>query len=76
MYGQTEFGGRISQYKLDEKIEQVSGVIIPKKTINELSKLLSDISKSIPLDKILFIKLVICDFLTTKLIVLKELCYQ
>ena len=54
-------GHRLAKFshKLDEKIEQVSGVIIPKKTINELSKLLSDIDKDIEIiinsNKIIFL---------------------
>ena len=34
-------------YNINENINQVSGVIIPKKTINELSKLLSEIEEDI-----------------------------
>ena len=45
--------------KLNEKIDQVSGVIIPKKTIYELSKLLSEIDMMLILEissnKIIFI---------------------
>ena len=32
---------------LNQNIDKISGVIIPKKTINELSKLLSDIDQDI-----------------------------
>ena len=46
-------------HKINEKIDQVSGVIIPKKTIYELSKLLSEFDKevniSISSNKIVFI---------------------
>ncbi len=37
-------------YDLDQTTEQVSGVIIPKKTIYELSKLLSDIDEEIKIN--------------------------
>ncbi len=36
-----------SSYILEKKIDQLTGVIIPKKTINELSKLLSDLDQDI-----------------------------
>jgi len=54
-------GHRLAKFshKLDKKIEQVSGVIIPKKTIYELSKLLSDIDQDIEIiinsNKIIFL---------------------
>ncbi len=45
-------------YEIDQKIDQVTGVIIPKKTINELSKLLSDLDEDIEIivssNKIIF----------------------
>ena len=53
-------GHRLAKFThiLSENINQVSGVIIPKKTINELSKLLSDIDDEIELvissNKIIF----------------------
>jgi len=42
-------GHRLAKFShnINEKINQISGVIIPKKTINELSKLLSDIDEDI-----------------------------
>ncbi len=42
-------GHRLSKFshEIDQNIEQITGVIIPKKTINELSKLLSDMDKEI-----------------------------
>ncbi len=42
-------GHRLAKFNqiIDQNIEQVIGVIIPKKTINELSKLLSDIDTEI-----------------------------
>ncbi len=47
-----------SSHLLNQKVEQVTGVIIPKKTINELSKLLSDIDQDIEIiissNKIIF----------------------
>ena len=47
-----------SSHILDQNIEQVTGVIIPKKTINELSKLLSDLDQEIDItistNKIIF----------------------
>ncbi len=54
-------GHRLAKFshEIDEKIDQVSGVIIPKKTIYELSKLLSeidaDVEISISSNKIVFI---------------------
>ena len=54
-------GHRLAKFshEIDGKIDQVSGVIIPKKTIYELSKLLSeiniDINISISTNKIVFI---------------------
>ncbi len=54
-------GHRLAKFshQIDEKIDQVSGVIIPKKTIYELSKLLSEIDKdvniSISSNKVTFI---------------------
>ncbi len=53
-------GHRLAKFshKIEENIDQISGVIIPKKTIYELSKLLSeidqDISISISSNKIVF----------------------
>ncbi len=53
-------GHRLAKFshQIDEKIDQVSGVIIPKKTIFELSKLLSeedsDVKISISSNKIIF----------------------
>ena len=45
-------------HEIDEDIDQISGVIIPKKTIYELSKLLSEIDKNISIsissNKIIF----------------------
>ena len=40
-------GHRLAKFShnIDENIDQISGVIIPKKTIYELSKLLSEIDK-------------------------------
>ena len=53
---------KFSQY-IDDNVDQISGVIIPKKTIYELSKLLSDsdqdIEISISTNKIIFINDVI-----------------
>ncbi len=42
-------GHRLSKftYEIDQNIDQVTGVIIPRKTINELSKLLSEIDEEI-----------------------------
>ena len=42
-------GHRLAKFshEIDEKVDQVSGVIIPKKTIYELSKLLSEIDINI-----------------------------
>ena len=54
-------GHRLAKFshQIDEQIDQVSGVIIPKKTIYELSKLLSEIDSdvkiSISSNKIVFI---------------------
>tara|TARA_B100000579_G_C22730682_1_gene804058 strand:- start:53 stop:1108 length:1056 start_codon:yes stop_codon:yes gene_type:complete len=54
-------GHRLAKFshEINEKIDQVSGVIIPKKTIYELSKLLSefdnDVNISISSNKIVFI---------------------
>tara|TARA_B100000927_G_scaffold268041_1_gene242559 strand:+ start:47 stop:1162 length:1116 start_codon:yes stop_codon:yes gene_type:complete len=54
-------GHRLAKFshEINEKIDQVSGVIIPKKTIYELSKLLSEFDKdvniSISSNKIVFI---------------------
>ena len=53
-------GHRLAKYsyQLDQAISEITGVIIPKKTINELSKLLSDIDEdidvSISSNKIIF----------------------
>ena len=53
-------GHRLAKFShsLEQNIDQVNGVIIPKKTINELSKLLSDLDKdidvSISSNKIIF----------------------
>ena len=53
-------GHRLAKFshKIDEEIDQISGVIIPKKTIYELSKLLSEINDdveiSISSNKIIF----------------------
>ncbi len=53
-------GHRLAKFShtLDQSIEQVTGVIIPKKTINELSKLLSDIDNDVDIvissNKIIF----------------------
>ena len=53
-------GHRLAKYsyKLDQTINEITGVIIPKKTINELSKLLSDIDEDIDIsissNKIIF----------------------
>ncbi len=53
-------GHRLAKFShsLDQKIDKFSGVIIPRKTINELSKLLSDIDKEIEIvvssNKIIF----------------------
>ncbi len=48
-----------SSYVIEKKIDQVTGVIIPKKTINELSKLLSDLDEDIEIivspSKIIFL---------------------
>ena len=47
-----------SSFQIDQNIEEIPGVIIPKKTINELSKLLSDIDTEIDIvissNKIIF----------------------
>ncbi len=45
-------GHRLAKFshKINSKIEQISGVIIPKKTIFELSKLLGDIDKEIEIN--------------------------
>ncbi len=54
-------GHRLAKFshEIDENIDQISGVIIPKKTIYELSKLLSEIDKDITIsissNKIIFI---------------------
>ena len=42
-------GHRLAKFshKIDDKIDQISGVIIPKKTIYELSKLLAEIDQNI-----------------------------
>jgi len=53
-------GHRLAKFghEIDENIDKISGVIIPKKTIYELSKLLSEIDKSITIsissNKIIF----------------------
>ncbi|MDC3023711.1 DNA polymerase III subunit beta [Pelagibacteraceae bacterium] len=53
-------GHRLAKFshEIDEDIDQISGVIIPKKTIYELSKLLSEIDKNISIsissNKIIF----------------------
>ncbi len=53
-------GHRLAKFshKIEENIDQISGVIIPKKTIYELSKLLSEIDKAVEIsissNKILF----------------------
>ena len=54
-------GHRLAKFshQIDEQIDQVSGVIIPKKTIYELSKLLSEIDSNVKIsissNKIIFI---------------------
>ena len=53
-------GHRLAKFshEIDENIDQISGVIIPKKTIYELSKLLSEIDQDIEIsvssNKIIF----------------------
>ncbi len=53
-------GHRLAKFShdIDQKIDKVTGVIIPKKTINELSKLLSEIDEDIEIiissNKIIF----------------------
>ena len=53
-------GHRLAKFstKIDDNIDQISGVIIPKKTIYELSKILSEIDESIEIsissNKIIF----------------------
>ncbi len=54
-------GHRLAKFshQIDQKIDQISGVIIPKKTIYELSKLLSDLDEEIEIiissNKIIFL---------------------
>jgi len=54
-------GHRLSKFshEIDQHVDQMTGVIIPKKTINELSKLLSDLDKEIEIiissNKIIFL---------------------
>ncbi len=53
-------GHRLAKFshKIDEEIDQISGVIIPKKTIYELSKLLSEVDEDVEIsvssNKIIF----------------------